>query len=104
MQQPIPSLQSPRNCRPRAKMLDSWTPLAKAALLVKASYRSGAEGHLLAFVDAREGAEHALAREDGQIRRPLRRNGHHGLQGNRDDLPAARYRLPSGPAAPLTSH
>ncbi|MBS8226218.1 SseB family protein [Vannielia litorea] len=35
--------------------------LAKAALLVKASYRSGAEGHLLAFVDAREGAEHALA-------------------------------------------
>ncbi|MBY6050074.1 SseB family protein [Vannielia litorea] len=35
--------------------------LATAALLVRASYRSGAEGHLLAFIDAQDGAEHALA-------------------------------------------
>ena len=41
--------------------LASAAGLATAALLVRATYRSGAEGHLLAFLDAREGAEHALA-------------------------------------------
>ncbi|MCO6383583.1 SseB family protein [Oceanicola sp. 502str15] len=41
--------------------LASAAGLATAALLARATYRSGAEGHLLAFVDAKEGAEHALA-------------------------------------------
>ncbi|SIO10513.1 SseB family protein [Vannielia litorea] len=41
--------------------LASAAGLAKAALLAQATYRSGARGHLLAFVDAVEGAEHALA-------------------------------------------
>ena len=41
--------------------LASATGLATAALLARITYRSGAEGHLLAFTNPKEGAEQALA-------------------------------------------
>lgn len=46
--------------------LASATGLARLAYLVRASYESGRSSHLLAFVDARPGAEHALATAVGE--------------------------------------
>ena len=107
---------------PRALMvaldakLGTAAGLAKAALLVRATYRSGAEGHLLAFIDAREGAEHALA---GAANEALKFSGLEsgaldvaflddgsplaqamGRHGMRFDLPEPEVREPWRPAAP----
>lgn len=96
--------------------LGSAAGLAKAALLARATYRSGAEGHLLAFVDAAEGAEHALA---GAANEALKFSGLEsgaldvaflddgsplaqamGRRGVRFDLPEPEVREPWVPEAP----
>ena len=90
--------------------------LAGAALLAGVTYRGGRRGHMLAFVDAVEGAEAALARaagealafsgvEAGEMDVAFLRTGDAAAAAMarvalRFDLPASVRAAPEGPAAP----
>lgn len=63
----------PDLARDLSETLGRCAGLAACARLARASYRDGSEGHLLALVDTRPGAEESLARAVGEA---LRLSGH----------------------------